>query len=81
MAASNNGCIEPKPTSQTVYIGELPINLSAIARLTNVDQGYLSRIFSGQQSPSLKTAEKIAAALGMGLESFLQSIPKKSIGQ
>lgn len=69
-------CIETRPTAQTVYLGEVPVNLSAISEATNTDIGYLSRIFAKKQTPSLKTARKVSAALNMTLEEFLASLEK-----
>lgn len=70
----SKGCIEARPTSQTVYMGSVPINLSAISRLQKIDRAYLSRIFSGKQEPTLRVARKIAMALEMGPEDFLKAI-------
>ena len=69
-------CIEYHPTKQTVYLLDIPISLSEIRKYTEMDLGYISRIISGKQSPSLKYAQKISRALGMTLQDFLDSLPK-----
>ncbi len=66
--------IETKPTPQTVYLGKLPVNLSAISRKHTIDIGYLSRIFMGKQVPSVATAEKIASSINMSVGDFLAAI-------
>lgn len=73
----SESCIQTHPTAQTLRLGETPINLSAISRAKKIDQGYLSRILSKQSKPSIEVATKIADAVGMGLEEFLQSLPAK----
>ena len=76
MSAAPTGCIETRPTRQTVYLNGVPINLSEIKRRKKIDLGYLSRIISGKQSPSLHYARQISHALGMPLQDFLDSLPK-----
>lgn len=70
--------IEPKPTTQTVYLSGVPVNLSAISRTLEVNQGYLSRIFAGKATPSIPLARKLSGVLGLGLEEFLKAIEKPS---
>jgi transcriptional regulator with XRE-family HTH domain len=68
--------IEKNPTSKTVWFGGKPINERAIARAQALDQSYVSRVFTGDRTPSIKNARKIAAVLGMGLEDFLEELDK-----
>jgi transcriptional regulator with XRE-family HTH domain len=51
-----------------------PINLTAIAFLTSLSLAYISLIFSGQRQPSIRTAKKIANALGMGFQEFVDAL-------
>ncbi len=71
---SPSGCIEIKPTAQTVYLGGKPINVSAIARTQHIDQSYLSRILAGKCVPTIPIAQKIAAVVGLSLEQLLDAI-------
>lgn len=67
-------CLEAKPTHQTVRLSGTPINLSALSRKTGMDLSYLSRILSGDRTPTVVYAEQIAQALGMDLEPLLAAI-------
>jgi transcriptional regulator with XRE-family HTH domain len=67
-------CLEHKPTSQTIIFCDEFISLTSIAFMTNISVSSVSMIFSGKREPSLKAAEKIAKALGMGLEEFLKGL-------
>ena len=67
-------CIEKKPTSQTIYLGGVPINLTALAMSQGLDLGGVSKILSGKRRPSLPYASKMARGLGMGLEDMLDAL-------
>lgn len=69
-----NGCLEPKPTSQSLLFCNKFINISRIALHTGISVSHLSMIFARKRHPSLETAKKVAAALGMGREEFLKGI-------
>jgi transcriptional regulator with XRE-family HTH domain len=69
-----SACIQKKPAKNTVYLGGKPVNVTAIARAQNMDQSYLSRVLSGSRQPTILTAQKIAAALGVGLEELLDMV-------
>ena len=69
-------CLEDSPTPQSVQFAGVYINLSAISRLNGLQQSHLSRIFSGKRYTTIATARKIADALGMPLESFLDELDK-----
>jgi len=43
-----------------------------IARALNVDRGYISTIENGKKNPTLATIEKIANALGVGVDVLLK---------
>lgn len=68
-----SGCIETKPTRQSIFIGGRYINLNAIARAQGIDHSFLSRIFRGERNCSIEYAYKIASSIGMGLEEFLEA--------
>jgi len=67
-------CIERRPTTQSVYLMGRAVNLSAISRSQGIDPSHLSRIFSGRRNPSIKYARKIASALGLRLDEFLDAL-------
>ena len=77
MIQIQNGPWEMKPTSKSVLFAGRYISLSGISRNQNIDQSYLSRVFSGERTPSLAHARKLAAVLGMGLEAFLEALDEK----
>ncbi len=66
------GCVETHPHCQSVKLGNTFVNLSMIARSQGLRKDYLSRIFSGQRTPSVLTVQKIAAALGLSVDEFLE---------
>jgi transcriptional regulator with XRE-family HTH domain len=69
--------IEGKPDNHyTGFMGR-NINVSAIARSQGINQPYLSLIFQGKREPSITHARKICAALGMGLEEFLEGLDER----
>ena len=72
------GCIERKPTPQSVKFGGRYINLSAMARSQNMDQSYLSRVFCGKRNPTLDHSRKMAAALGMTMDQFLEALDERT---
>lgn len=74
MKAGKSGVIEKNPNTQTIKFGDQWINQSAIARAQGLDQSYVSRIFNGQRTPSLQSAQKIAAMLGMTLDQFVEAL-------
>lgn len=75
--ASESPCFEVNPTAQTVYLGTMALNLTGIAVVTGLTQGYLSRIFSGERTPTLPVAKKIAKALNMNLQELVELLEKK----
>ena len=76
MKAGFTGIYEANPNTQTVRFGDKYINLSALARVQNLDGSYLSRIFAGKRTPSIPHAMKLAAVLGMRLDEFLEDLEK-----
>lgn len=74
-------CLERHPTSQTVWFAGQAINLQAIADSFSPPLGhsYLSYIFSGKRQPSVSVARKIALALGMQLQAFLEQLEKERV--
>ena len=44
-----------------------------IARALGVDRGYISNIENGKKNPTLTTLQKIANALGVGVDGLLKS--------
>ena|SRR3990167_1681109 len=75
------GCIRQRVDLRTVYLRGRPINVKEIARVTGVDQGYLSKILNGRRSIqviSVDCAMRIAAALGMGLEDLIDAVRERN---
>lgn len=75
--ASDSPCFEINPTAQTVYLGSMAINLTGIAVVTGLTQGYLSRVFSGERTPTIPVAKKIAKALDLNLQELVDLLEKK----
>jgi transcriptional regulator with XRE-family HTH domain len=69
-----HACLEHKPTRQSVLFCSTFINLSLIAFMSGLTLSYISMIFAGKRSPSLRSARLIAKALNMGLEEFLKGL-------
>lgn len=66
-----------KITTRTVRFGGMYVNQHAISRAQGIDQGYLSCIFNGKKTPSIMMARKIAAAIGMDMETFFTAIDER----
>lgn len=73
-----NLCLEWKPTTQSVLFCGTYISITELARATGLDRSYLSRIFSGKRTPSVKSAGVLAIALGMTLEAFLRGLNQEA---
>lgn len=68
--------VEKPNRLSTVFAGKT-ISLKAISRAQGIDMSYLSRIFSGKREPTLHHTKIIAAALGMGIEDFLEALDRR----
>lgn len=69
------GCLQEKPTAQSILFAGKYINLKEVARQQGIDESYLSRIFSGKRPlPRADYAMRIAKALGLGLEELIHAI-------
>jgi len=77
---AQSGPWELKPTRQSILFDGKYISLLGLARTQGLDQSWLSRIFSGERQPSLAYARKVSAALGMGLEAFLDTLDQRTAG-
>jgi hypothetical protein len=64
-------CLHTKPTGKSILFCDVFIHLPSVHMLSGLSMSYLSLVFSRKREPSLEAAEKIAAALHMGLEEFL----------
>jgi transcriptional regulator with XRE-family HTH domain len=67
-------CIEHKPTPQSVCFNGTYLNLSALARDSDVHPSTVSRIFNGTRKPSLNAARKLSMSLGMSLDEFIVAL-------
>lgn len=68
------GCLEEKPTHQSIRLGGRYISLAKLHIATGFDHGYLSYVFSGKRSPSTPNARIIAQHLQMSLDEMLMAI-------
>jgi transcriptional regulator with XRE-family HTH domain len=71
-----NACLTSKPTPQSVLFCGYFINLSTIALHTHLTVSYISKVFRGDRTPSLKNTKLIAAALNMDLSSFVNALDR-----
>lgn len=70
-----SGCIQTEPTGQSISLGGVWVNLSAISRSQGIDKSYLSRIFSGERpNPTISYIKKIAAAIGMSPDELMTAL-------
>lgn len=73
-----DGCIEIKPSTQTVWVGRTPVNITGLSKATGVSRSWVSYVLSGKRPPSLEMAKLLSSALGKGLEQFLTEINANS---
>ncbi len=73
-----SGCVLDTPAKNSVKLGDLWINLSAISRTQQIPLPYLSRIINGVQETSVRTYRRIATSIGMGLDELLEAIDLRS---
>ncbi len=71
-------CLQGKSRQRTVMFCGKSLNLSELARQIGVSPAHVSFIFAGKRQPSLETAERIAAALGMSFGDFAKSLRANS---
>lgn len=69
--------IVEKRNSQTVSLGHLDVNISAISRATGIDVSHLSRVFSGHRIPTVDNVQKIASCLDLPLEDVVKFLEQK----
>lgn len=69
--------IERHPTTQSIMLGGRYINLSAISRDLEIDQSYLSKIFSGKRDPTIAHLRKLTAALRVTIDELLEAIEER----
>jgi len=48
------------------------ISQGDISRKLNMDRGYISSVENGKRNPTLSTLEKIAQALGVGVDDLIK---------
>jgi len=49
------------------------ISQGDISRKLNMDRGYISNVENGKKNPTLNTLEKIADALGVGIDDLIKT--------
>ena len=74
MTSGPSAYLEEHPNAKSVRFGGRYIDLLRLAHVEGLDHGYLSRILAGQRTPSIAYARRIAAALRMSLEDFLEAV-------
>lgn len=52
--------------------GKKKLSQGALARLLEVDKGYISNIENGKKNPTLATIQKLAEALGVSADELLK---------
>ena len=73
-ASAPIACIEINPTTQTVRLRGVPIQLTALAAVSGLHISYLSRVLSGKRRCTLEAAEVMSKSLGMELHEFIQAL-------
>lgn len=68
------GCLDRRPTSQSIKFNGRYINLKEMSRLYDLDHGYLSRIFNQLRIPSIAYAKVISKALHMQYEDLIHAL-------
>lgn len=66
-----------KPAINSVLLGGRYVSVQAISRVQGLDPSYVCKIINGKKDPTVKTARKIASAVGMGLEEFLDAVDER----
>lgn len=63
-----------KKLGQNMKIARANKNLSqgALARLLDVDKGYISNIENGKKNPTLATIQRLAEALGVSADELIK---------
>lgn len=61
---------------QPTYVLGTQFTLSDVARATNLSLSHISRVFSGQRTPTVKVARDIATYLGLGVGDLLDELGK-----
>lgn len=67
-------CLEEKPTTQSVVFCDEFINLTKLKLETGLSCSFLSMMFAKKCQPSVRSAKKIASALGMELGEFFKGL-------
>lgn len=66
--------LEPRPTYRSIKFGGRFVNLKALARDHHFNHSYITRIIKGSRTASVDYCRRVAAALDMPLEDFLQAV-------
>lgn len=80
MAASQHHAVGPRAhlegrvTSQSIRLGGRYINARALAEANDLCHSFVTRVLNGERPASVEYYQKIADALGMGLEELLEAI-------
>lgn len=70
--------VEKKPQSHAIWINGKAINLRKIGAVYNLNVSYLSKIFNGKVSPSVRYLKIVADALVMDLDDLLTAIERRN---
>lgn len=71
--------LEDHPTAYSVRLGGRYINLQRLANEENFNHSYLSRIVSGDRTPSLPYYQRLADALQMELQDLIDAIADRKV--
>lgn len=65
------GCIATRPNTRTVRLAGVFVSLSSLYKETGIAISFLSRILAKKKNPSVINTRKIAEALGVSVDEFL----------
>lgn len=66
--------LEPRPTYRSIKFGGRFVNLKELARDNHFNHSYITRIIKGSRTASVDYCRRVAEALDMPLEDFLQAV-------
>src|SRR3989304_10479081 len=74
IGATQQGVFPTRPTKQSIFFAGRYINISALHRTTGIHLSTFSYALSGKSRPTMDTARKWAAGLGMSVDALFDAI-------
>lgn len=62
------------PTAQTITFGGRFISLGILSEITRIERSHISRILRGERQASVDAMRRLAKALGMDAQQFLNAL-------